>query len=188
MPGPGRVASYGRHGFTLLEMLVVIAVSTAIVGLAVALVVTMMHIEKEARSRLGTGVTQGRLADQFRRDVRASTGLSFAEASSDEGQKPACELTLGSDRVVRYETSGPAVVRTELDADQVVRRETYRLPRGATISVELAEDPSPAIASLRITPGDNTKNRPPVQSARIAAVLGADNRFVSSETSEEQEP
>jgi hypothetical protein len=169
-------------------MLVVITVGTAIVGVAVALVLAMMHIEKDARSQLGAGVTQARLADQFRRDVRASTGLSVADAVDAESQGPGCELTLDSDRVVRYETSGTGVVRTELDADQVVRRETYRLPRGARVSVELAEESLPAVASLRITPIENIKKRAPVQRTRIAAVLGADHRFVPSETPEEQEP
>ena len=62
------------------------------------------------------------------------------------------------------------------------------LPRGARVSVELSEESLPAVASLRITPVENIKKRAPVQRTRIAAVLGADHRFVSSETSEEEEP
>jgi prepilin-type N-terminal cleavage/methylation domain-containing protein len=177
-----------RRGFTLLEMLVVIAVSTIIVGIAVSLVITMMHLEKQSRKRLGSFRIQGQLAEQYRRDVRAATGLSPVKTADKEGEQAGCELQFDSERLVRYRVDGPRIVRTELAGDRPVRNESYRLLSGATAQFQLPEGESPAIAGLRIVPRDDAKRRVPVQSLRIEAVLAADHRFAQSEPQEEEEP
>jgi type II secretory pathway pseudopilin PulG len=173
---------------TLLETLVVIAVGTVVVGVAVGLIVTLFQIEKKSRQARDGIRTQARLADQFRRDARAAIDFSVAGDSEEPTEKVEWLFQFPTGERVRYGTEDARVDRTELSGDEVVRSESYRLPYGATATMELSNEEPPAVAGLRIQRGRPFGKSGSFRSLRIEALLGADHRFQKPDDSEQQEP
>jgi prepilin-type N-terminal cleavage/methylation domain-containing protein len=177
-----------RRGVTLLETLVVIAVGTVIVGIAVGLLVTLFQIDKKSRQTRDGMRVQTRLADQFRRDARAALDLLSAQNPDEQSQEVEWFFEFPAGQRVRYGIKDRLVERTDLSGQQVVRRESYRLPHGVTAAIILADKQSPAIASLRIHRRRPEGKSGSFRSFRVEALLGADHRYQGPNTSEEQEP
>jgi hypothetical protein len=177
-----------RRGVTLLETVVVIGVGTVIVGVATGLVCTLMQVEKNSRQRRGEFLRQARLADQFRRDVRAAIELSQPAEEPGPGQPVAWEFRLPAERRVQYRVQDSGIERQELAGEQIVRRETYRLPRGADAAIQLAGDEGTAVASLRITRSGPRHKTNLTQVLRVDALLAADHRFAEKPDAVTEEP
>ena len=61
-----------RRAFTLIEMIAVISATTVLFGIATALLIALMQVDRSWREEVRAHATITRLADQFRRDVRAA--------------------------------------------------------------------------------------------------------------------
>ena len=161
-----------RRAVTLLEMLVVIAVSTVLLGVAVSVLHLLMRAESGGRRHVVQTTAVAQLADQFRSDVRAALRPIAAEGAP----KNQWQFALSSQRTVTYRALPNEIERREQSADKLERRESYTLP--PECSVEITVGGQPAMASLVIKPGGLTPSLS--HEIRVEAALGADHRFVKS--------
>ncbi|NQT11818.1 MAG: prepilin-type N-terminal cleavage/methylation domain-containing protein [Planctomycetes bacterium] len=168
----------GRRGYTLIEMVAVLSVGTVVMGVAVGLMLMLLRVERDSRMEVAERGAVNRLADQFRRDVRAADRLTPTESPEGEDAPFAWQLSVEAGRVVEYRAEPGALVRAERADEKVLGRESYRLPALATVSIDLVGEKAPGIVRLRITPGGD---RPPSsigQGLAIDAALARDRRFV----------
>lgn len=192
-----------RRGFSLVELLVVIAVSSTIVALSVGLLHLLMQMQRDARDQLRGRMTLQRLTDQFRDDAHAAMQLRPVQAAN-ESSGPAWELQLGPDHRIEYRVEEATLVRTEHAGGDVLGRESYLLPEGATVSLDVDDEKGVKLASLRIAanqslpakPAEEPAEKPdtqsteepdeaivdmppltPVRPVRIDAALGLDHRL-----------
>lgn len=126
-----------RAGFTLIEMLVVIAVSTLIL----ITVTTTFHALSRTSQRLRTDVAQGpawaRFASQLRRDCHRATGATLEspavgtdKVAGNQPRIPVLRLVLG-DQLIAYQFETNRMLRLESTATTpttVSRREVFELP------------------------------------------------------------
>jgi type II secretory pathway pseudopilin PulG len=170
-----------RDGHTLVELLAVIAVASAIVGVAVTTLHSVLEAEATARQRLQVRTAVARLARQFRHDVHAARTLTRVnQGTAAAGTEWQFQMEPG--QTVRYRLEDGRLIRTETAAGEIRGRDVFFLPdeRGAVI-----EPPSEAarIATLRISP-----HRPSAasgrQAVRIDAWLGMNGRFSTPDHSE----
>ncbi|MFC1596813.1 type II secretion system protein J [Planctomycetota bacterium] len=167
-----------RRGYTLIEIVAVIGAGTVVMAVAAGLLLMLVRLERDSRVEVAERAAVNRLAEQFRRDVRAADRFAPAEAPEGENTSFAWQLLSEADRVVEYRAEPKAMVRTERADGEVVRRQSYRLPALAAVAVDLVGDAAPGIVRLRITPGGD---RPPIsigQGLDIDAELAKDRRFV----------
>jgi prepilin-type N-terminal cleavage/methylation domain-containing protein len=181
-----------RRGFTLIEMLVVIAVSGALMAVAVGLLHTMIRLEHGSREELRERTAMMRLADQFRRDVHAATQFTppgEGHPGGQRGEQPnqqeqaggasrTWQLSLGPDRVVEYQAEPGAIARTERASGDVLSRESYAIAPATAVSIGLAGEEAPGIVTLRIELESGQPPAPGVCPFRVDAELAKDGRFL----------
>jgi prepilin-type N-terminal cleavage/methylation domain-containing protein len=163
-----------RRAVSLIEMLVVIAVSTVLMTVAVTTLHTLMQAEHNGRNHAGQAATLARLADQFRSDAHAA--LRPIAADGEAGDQ--WQFALANRAEVTYEALPGEIQRRERIAGKLVRQESYVLPAGSTAKITTRVDLAPVMASLVITvPAE----APPIErEIRIDAALGIDHRFTKS--------
>lgn len=186
-PARSHAPARPRPGHSLPEVLVVVTVASSLVVAAVGLIYAMTRFQQgdaeQARFEAGLEV----LADQFRDDVHAATRWKpMAPAAPGQGKPQAWEFRLGSGRRVEYRVEERRLMRLELDKDKldkdkVVRREAFRLPRDAAVSIEAAEPGAPRLVGLRIVSGAGAPGRGPLCPVHVDALLAMDHRFAPPE-------
>jgi prepilin-type N-terminal cleavage/methylation domain-containing protein len=161
-----------RRAVTLIEMLVVIAVSTVLMGVAIGLLPLLRQAENSGRDHIDRTAAASRLADQFRRDIHAA----LRPVANEGGPKNQWHFALGADRTVAYRVLPGEVERVEQLAGKPVRRESYTLPPDCTVKIVLPGGAAPAMATLSVA-----SSGPSSQAGcemRVEALLGMDHRFV----------
>jgi len=170
-----------RRGLTLIELLVAMAGTSVILGMAVALVYTLLGADRAARQRMHVGESLARLAEQFRSDVHAAKAVAPVAPAGAARPSPGWQLPLDGGRSVRYGLRQGKLIRSEHAGGKAVRQESFALPEGATISIEQDVAGRPATVRLAIEPegGPARKWRGPA--IHVDAVLGRDHRFTKQE-------
>lgn len=165
------------RGVSLIELIVVMTVATVVMGVAVGVLYTLMRIEGTTREHLRLRTAQGRLGQQFRRDVHAA--ISFTTPDGEAGGKTSggWELQLAADRVVRYRVEEDKLVRTEAGGGDGEARESFALGSDATVTIRIEDDSKPTIVSLLIARGDEAVEPSAAAAVRVDAVLARDHRF-----------
>jgi len=167
-----------RRGYSLIEILVVIATGAAMMGVALGLLGMLIRLEQASRREVQEETVMNRLADQFRRDVHAADRLAVASAPGVADLPPVWQFPLEAGHVVEYRAEQGELVRIERRDDKVLKQESFSLPAEARVSIDPAGDALPGIVSLRIA---GTGIRPPGpawRGARVDAELAKDRRFV----------
>jgi prepilin-type N-terminal cleavage/methylation domain-containing protein len=177
-----------RRGFSLIELLVVVAVGSVLTGTGIAVVYALLSAEQAGRELLRTRAALDRLADQFRRDAHAATALTRPAPEEDDDLRPAWQLRLDANLVVEYRQGRDELLRVEKRDGHIQRRESFALPSGTTASVESVAETRPAIILLRIGPREEGTDRSEGRMMRIEAAMGRDRRFLNSEGSKTNEP
>jgi prepilin-type N-terminal cleavage/methylation domain-containing protein len=159
-----------RAGYTLIEMIVAITMSGAILAVAAGVLHGLLTSDKNGQQHMVRHQSLARLATDFRNDAHAALEADFSKASQ-------LEFTLPErDRKIRYREAPDGLVREEQSGGAVRHREAYRLSEAVKIEF-LKESSSPALLSLRIhtgtRPGEPLAG-PPI---RIDAAMGSDHRF-----------
>ena len=174
-----------RRGFTLIELMVVIAIVTVILSLVGAVFQRLFLSEQTAMRAALIERTVSRLADQFRRDIHAATGASID--TNREGATGALELFEANrdQPAVVYVARTDEVIREQHAADaSVTHREVFRLPDCRVSFFDQAEQPDVPFVSLAIERQHSTITPQP-QAARpyrtlvVEAALGRDNRLTT---------
>lgn len=189
-PGRGRPGGGVRRGYSLIELLMVMAIGAALMGTTMATLFTLLRSEQAARGRLRQAMTLDRLAEQFRRDAHEADRV----VASAQGTAPgAWEFRHGGGRTVEYRAGTEALLRLERVEGKIASREEYVLPAGALVSVGTQEgdqsdsprggklDPFPSsrlpMAVLRIAAPAVESPGAPARTVRIEAALGLAYRF-----------
>ncbi len=164
-----------RNGFSLVELLIVMSVGTAMLTVAMSVLYLLKETQSNVRQRLASGRRVTRLADQFREDVH---GASAVNRVPDETSSPAAtvwQFTIQPETVVRYEIRDDEVRRVRNTEDRKIH-EDYRLPAGVHATL-LPPVSGSSITTLRFeTVAPGVAGTRPIQ---IDAVLGFTNRHAS---------
>lgn len=163
-----------RPGWTLIEMLVTLAVMGTLTGIAVKTLTSMLLSEHRGIEHVAQLATMARLARTFRNDVHIATGI---EISTDEPQKPLLLVAVDANHQIQYETQPLGLLRTERRANQPVSRELWRLKSARFQCVDSTS--TPRLLTLLIgTPDVHTAGAkataPLLKELRIDAVMGRD--------------
>jgi prepilin-type N-terminal cleavage/methylation domain-containing protein len=166
-----------RRGFTLIEMLVVIVVSTALAGCAVLLLYALRTNHDVGRKHLEYCRTINRLAEQFRADVHSmqktaaqdkETGIDLLPAKSGDGSN----IT-----AIRYEFLEDRIDRSQLRGDELVSLESYMLGPDKRCSLNTVAERGATFVGIEILPDDQAENLLRAMPQRIEAELGRDARL-----------
>ena len=155
------------RGFSLIEIVLVIGAVAVLLGLCAGILHVLLRLDRTGRQHLVETATVGRLARQFRHDVRAATAAK--PIAGETGLARRLELSLTQGHVVEYQGDEHSVVRLEKKkhGGSIDRREFYRLPfcwdprfslhdeRGqATVCLELPRGGEPGTNTVPSSPPD----------------------------------
>jgi type II secretory pathway component PulJ len=122
-----------RPGFTLFEIILVVAGASMIVATCAMLLHVLLRLDTVGRSHLNDASTVSRLARQFREDVRTA---SKADRTPESNQAPRLTLTTPGAPTVIYQVESDRLLRLESLGDKVVRRESYSIARLGPVAFE----------------------------------------------------
>ena len=123
-----------RRGYSLVELLIVIAVSTAMLMVAMSVLYMLKETQDNVRQRLTSGRMTTRLADQFREDVHMASRIERLPSDEAPSQNALWQLAVPPDTTVQYEIGDGRVRRVQARNDERIQ-EDFRLPPG--INAEL---------------------------------------------------
>lgn len=128
-----------RHGFTLVEMLVVIATTSVICTLATSLIITMFRAEQNQTHAADERRAMQRLGDQFRSDVHAAS----AAPTFNEADDMLLRLPLSGGSEVTYRRDGGVIIREKHQGGTVVYHDTFGLSERWEVAIEPVEPSTP---------------------------------------------
>lgn len=165
-----------RCGWTLIEMLVTIAVMATMTGIAVKILTTLLRSERLGIEHVTRLATVSRLSRQFRADIHAATDLKL----SADKQQPLVRITTADQRQIQYEIQPQGLFRTEQrPAQPLAAKDLLRL-QGTRWRIVESPGP-PRLLTLVIETPDSfaVERQQPTGAARemhIEAIVGRDYR------------
>ncbi len=170
---PGR--KLGRRGFSLVEMLAVMATLSLVLGLCVALLEMLLRLNASGREHIENEAAIARMSRVFREDVRDAGEIARCPLG---GQSTALSLVVPGGDLVEYQVIKDALVRKEWRRDEILAQERFRLPASSYGRFERHGENEQAVVSLVI---DRRSKQGPVDANahtfRIEATPGATRRF-----------
>lgn len=177
--------THRRAGLTLLQMLVVMALTSVITTAAISVVITMLRLEGRTMQVWMTQRTLLQLGEDFRKDAHA------AKTAEITTQNEAATLIFRSgaetSRSVTYLATASQVIRRETDGDKLLRTETYRLPESEVRFSGIGAGNEPPRLSLGQdvqlicrrpnVEAINGRTPAPRHDEHVVASLGRDHRF-----------
>jgi prepilin-type N-terminal cleavage/methylation domain-containing protein len=128
-----------RRGISLIEMLVVIAVASTMVGLTVTTIHRLLGAEREATRAARYSASVARLARHFRDDLHAARAVEWPAVEA--GKPAALVAALEGQRRIRYEVEAHRVTRLETDGAGEMHRDAYYFPLQSRLVFEPAGEP-----------------------------------------------
>jgi prepilin-type N-terminal cleavage/methylation domain-containing protein len=132
-----------RGGFTLLELMLAMLIGGAILSAGGVLMARVIRANAEAAEHLRGVVGLGRLGEQFRRDVHASTAATVVETA---GQPQRLRLRLSGDVEVEYAPAPGCVLRTEAAGGQQRSRDAFVVGSMKALGFQVPVDASGAVS------------------------------------------
>jgi len=114
-----------RRGYTLIEMLVAIAVATLAMGISAALIHSLFLIHHNHRLLVDSDREVERLTYRLRDDAIAATSISLAEPAGESAWK--LELQLAGDESISYTPTDQAIRRRHVRPGKPIHRDTFRV-------------------------------------------------------------
>jgi type II secretory pathway pseudopilin PulG len=114
-----------RCGTTLVELLVVIALSSFVLVTSAVVLQTMYQVDSQIRDDVALYASLSRLSIRLREDVHAANGPHLASAANTQDAK--LVLSTSDTQVTTYEILPGEITRTVQDEDQVIHRDSFRL-------------------------------------------------------------
>ena len=164
-----------RRGLSLIEMLVVMTVSVAVVGLVAGMIRLLMKADRAAEDHLVRSGAVDQLSDSFRQHVRAAREAKTVQ--QDGADK--LQLKLDEARTVEFLAREQVVIRSEREAGQIRRQDRYTVPVGSAVRFEVQSDEKSTTVSLVLARRLGQPDRGPPRELRVHAMLGRDLRFVA---------
>lgn len=164
-----------RRAYTLLEMLVVIAVGAVVIGIASTLAVSLLDLRGKRRAEHEASRCMLELQQQWRTDVRSA----MRGVVGQDGAIVA--LTLPDGTVVQYRQEGAALHRTVHSDKKLGGRDHYLLPEGAQLECALPGTPG-EVATLTIQYSPSAKQDRSKRVRPLQGVMGGDLRWHTQRT------
>ncbi len=167
-----------RFGMSLMELIVVLAVSAIVFGSAVSSLAFAMRSYTASRDSLQTDLTLQRLSEQFRKDVHIARSIA-----ADSPADVALRLTTADQELVDYKLVEQAVVRLQLAADgSTAGRERFAIPPDSSLSFRLVESPRGDLlqVELKIDLTISRNDSQPRDTRVTVAMLGLHSRYSAS--------
>jgi prepilin-type N-terminal cleavage/methylation domain-containing protein len=167
-----------RDGFSLVEMLVVIALSSLVLGVVVSLMIELRQWDRLCRTTSTRNEQLLRLASTLRSDIRRGSDVLL----SVEG--PLVVMTASGEQL-RYELGPEGCRRTVLARDAAAPRDDlFAIGKASKWNVERRpEGRRPLLAiTIRVEPKRNDPTAPPLMPFLVYASLGADASTLAAAT------
>jgi prepilin-type N-terminal cleavage/methylation domain-containing protein len=171
-----------RRGSSLVEIMIVIAISGVILALITALVGGMLKTEAQARQASRQSSELSRLSLRFRADAH-----SAAAARVEHTPENAARLTLdlGQNRSIEFLAEEGRVDRIRKDGDAVVHRDSFVLAEAAgdiRVTIEFESNmpesaPHSAAIAVAYRAAVEPENAAAYQISRLEAEIGRDRRL-----------
>ena len=162
MKTSSRAPAARRAGYTLIEMLVVITGTVALVGVGTTTLIAVRRVSATAHAAAERGTALSRLHRTLREDA--------AEARSAIAEGDGLTLTRPDGSTVAYAAADAAVIRTVRDADDGARAGVDRFGVGGTGFLWTAEERP---AGVRIGIGFDRAGGPEANADGAAVELAA---------------
>ena len=161
------------RGFSLIEMITVITLTTFLIALAVGSINVLMKVEQSGRRRTVEAGTADMFARAFRSDVRAAHKVDQA----DEELHPDLTLTRPDGVTVVYHAEPGEVKRSELKDGKETRKMNFRMPKRSAAGFQVVKDHGLTVIGLVYDRESAPNSEAHSSSFRSEAVLGRDHRF-----------
>jgi prepilin-type N-terminal cleavage/methylation domain-containing protein len=159
-----------RGGLSLVEMLVVIALSSLVFGIAISLMLSMQKFDRHRVTNNSSNEQLLRLADTLRADIRAGSDVRLADEKSLVVRMPSGEQ-------IRYEIKSDGCRRAMVtpDASQL-HADLFAIGKATQWNVEQTKSGrSPLVAvTLEQRVHKNQPTSPKLMPFLVCAALGAD--------------
>ena len=170
-----------RRAYTLIEMLVVIAATVTLLGIALGILHTLIRLERGSRREVRQRTAIGRLAIQFRRDMHAAEELTDSTEPGSEGAPRAWQLSTAAGPVIEYRVEPEELIRTERTENEILRQESFCLPKESTVSIDRIGEADHALVRLRVRLHGPRALLAMRAGLSVEAQLGKDYRFLQQE-------
>jgi type II secretory pathway pseudopilin PulG len=127
-----------RCGTSLVEMLVVMTVAAAMVGLAVTTIHRLLGAEHEATKQARYAASLARLSQAFRDDLHAAQKVELPAV--EPGEPAALVTTLPDGRRIRYELDAHRATRVEIDGSDETHRDAFYFPPRSRLEFDRSGD------------------------------------------------
>lgn len=130
-----------RRGFTLIEVAVVVTITSLLFALSATTIVALLRVERQCAMDAASAQSLSRLVARWRADVHAATA-----ANCEQG----CALARDDGRTVHYEFESPAVQREVRRGDTIEHRDAFLLAADSetTFSSKIAGEKSLVIMKV----------------------------------------
>ncbi|MFG0334802.1 MAG: hypothetical protein ACF8TS_15715 [Maioricimonas sp. JB049] len=114
-----------RSGWTLIEMVLVVTVTTVLSAVGISVIMLLMQMEQTATIALARQRATSSLALQLRADGHQSTNV---ELVTDDHEPTQVRLTLPDSRTVTWSASGGTIHRVVAAKDNPAGQDAYHFP------------------------------------------------------------
>lgn len=174
-----------RSGYTLLELLTIIAVSSLIMGFSTVMLQKLLRVDRQLHRSTQTTSQVNQLQHLFRQDVHDSLQ---SELTSDAA-KQELRLKQLDDVVIQYDAVENRLTRTQLRRGLLQHREQITFPLDTTIAIRVEGQGRKIRLTLlfdRMPPDQPKIERltSPPRELSLVAIIG-DSDFVSDKESQQ---
>ena len=143
-----RRPSNPRRGVSLAELLILLSITTVLIGLSAKLIHRVMQIHSKGIAFQRGEQSAWRLASQIRRDAHAADAVAI----DDEQDQEILRLNQADQRQVEYRVVGRSVIRTFKQGEKTVAREEFNFPSNLVLHVDQGVSPERVVFVLESIP------------------------------------
>lgn len=158
-----------RRGHSLMELLIAITISSALMALAVGLLHLAFGVEESCREGQNRQGMLARLAEQVRQDAHA------AEAWSVDVAQGRWQFRFGPGHEAVYQRESERLLRSETIAGQV-RYESFAIPAEVRVECQMPSEGT-RLLTLHLQCDSSSPGNPIWKETRIEACLGLNQRL-----------
>ena len=169
---------------TMVLLLVVLAILSVLLGTVGIVAQRTMRYGNQLTSRANRQASLARLARQFRHDVHASQQVTLSSHGDTTSEVATLHCLAADGTVFDYQMRRGRMVRIERRDDRPIGHETFDVPHGSVMQLEVSGDAPRRLASLRIAwPAEPVAGRgdkiqtPRNQQLVIEARIARDHRW-----------
>ncbi len=145
----GRGHALRRRAVTLIEMIVVVAVMSIVLGTLSVTLAAVMRAERNNRDELNQFQNLSLLSRQLRIDTHHATAAKLIRSTESDAVE-GVELVQADGRAVQYILDTPNVHRTDRQGEAMVHRETFVMPQEAVVTWNVADDAGHSTVSVLV--------------------------------------